>query len=239
MKKILSYICVLILSLSLFGCGEKATNTEATDNKGNTVTGKVTAIDGTSVTLTLGELSEMQPGDMPERGERPEGDKEGKEPPQRPEGSDQNPPEKPDGKPSEETDATSQATEEKARPEGEADGTDGEASEDTDATSQATEQRERPEGMPDKPDGDGQPPQMPEGGMQEFTEGSESKTYDLKDAKITSSFGSETKEVALSDIRVDTVLTLELDNDGNVKNVTIIPTMGTKPKDSGDSEKTL
>lgn len=57
-KKILSLFCAAALTLSLAACGSKST----TDYSGQTVTGEITDIDGTAVTMQLGELSE---GGMP------------------------------------------------------------------------------------------------------------------------------------------------------------------------------
>ncbi len=60
MKKLTSFICVFALVLSLTGCQGK------TSDKISTLTGKVTAIDGTTVTLQLGELTE---GKAPDSGQ--------------------------------------------------------------------------------------------------------------------------------------------------------------------------
>ena len=57
-KKILSLFCAAALTLSLAACGSKST----TDYSGQTVTGEISDIDGTAVTVQLGELSE---GGMP------------------------------------------------------------------------------------------------------------------------------------------------------------------------------
>lgn len=53
-KKIRSLFCAAALTLSLAACGSKST----TDYSGQTVTGEITDIDGTAVTMQLGELSE-------------------------------------------------------------------------------------------------------------------------------------------------------------------------------------
>ena len=52
-KKIRSLFCAAALTLSLAACGSKST----TDYSGQTVTGEITDIDGTAVTMQLGELS--------------------------------------------------------------------------------------------------------------------------------------------------------------------------------------
>ena len=105
MKKLVSILCAGAMLLSLAACGAKADTTYA----GQTITGKVTALEGTSVTLALGELTEdaapdgngQQPPDMP-NGDGQTGDQPTGTPPEKPEdtGDDtQNsqPPEKPDG----------------------------------------------------------------------------------------------------------------------------------------------
>lgn len=83
MKKILAIICALALILTMASCG-------GTDRSGTSVTGKVTSIDGTKITLSLGEISESE-----------QGGGQGGTPPEMPSGdnsSEQNgqPPEKPD-----------------------------------------------------------------------------------------------------------------------------------------------
>ncbi len=83
MKKILAIICALALILTMASCG-------GTDRSGTSVTGKVTGIDGTKITLSLGEISESE-----------QGGGQGGTPPEMPSGdnsSEQNgqPPEKPD-----------------------------------------------------------------------------------------------------------------------------------------------
>ena len=51
-KKILSLFCAAVLTLSLAACGSKTS-----DCSGQTITGEITDIDGTAVTMQLGELS--------------------------------------------------------------------------------------------------------------------------------------------------------------------------------------
>ena len=100
-------LCAMSLMLTLTACGTTG-NTE--DYSNTTLTGKVTTIDGSSVTIQLGELTEAeQPAEMPQgdmgSGEMPENaDKSGERqtPPEKPDGTDesgdgQTPPEKPDG----------------------------------------------------------------------------------------------------------------------------------------------
>lgn len=56
-KKIRSLFCAAALTLSLAACGSKTS-----DYSGQTITGEITDINGTAVTMQLGELSE---GGMP------------------------------------------------------------------------------------------------------------------------------------------------------------------------------
>ena len=76
-KKIRSLFCAAALTLSLAACGSKTS-----DYSGQTVTGEITDIDGTAVTMQLGELSA---GGMPSHDVSDSSD------------SGQTPPDKPDG----------------------------------------------------------------------------------------------------------------------------------------------
>ncbi|MCD8144759.1 MAG: hypothetical protein LUD79_05410, partial [Oscillospiraceae bacterium] len=79
MKRFISLFCAAGLLVSLAACGsqnstsETETATAATEDYSNSeLTGEVTAIDGTTITLTLGELTEA---DMSSGGgEAPGGD---------------------------------------------------------------------------------------------------------------------------------------------------------------------
>ena len=117
-KKILSLFCAAALTLSLAACGSKTS-----DYSGQTITGEITDIDGTAVTMQLGELSEggmlshsvsdgadsgQTPPDKPD-GETPSGNSssqdhassDSSQPPAKPDSqsgdSGSQPPEKPDG----------------------------------------------------------------------------------------------------------------------------------------------
>ena len=98
-KKIRSLFCAAALTLSLAACGSKTS-----DYSGQTITGEITDIDGTAVTMQLGELSA---GGMPSHGVSDSSDS-GQTPPEMPSGQDSSsdsqsgdsgsqPPEKPDG----------------------------------------------------------------------------------------------------------------------------------------------
>ena len=100
-KKFLSLLCAAAMVFSLAACGTKTDTTYA----GQTLTGRVTAIGGTSVTLALGELTE----DAAPSGGAPSGDSDSQQPPEMPSGDSESsqptgtPPEKPDGGSSDES----------------------------------------------------------------------------------------------------------------------------------------
>ncbi len=87
MKKIISLLCTATLIFSLSACGKKS------DYAGTTVTGKVTSVKDSTVTLTLGELTESE-GD----GSRPDMPSDATAPDNGSSASENSaPPEKPDG----------------------------------------------------------------------------------------------------------------------------------------------
>ena len=94
MKKLRLFLCMAIIICSLTAC-----NTQK-DYSNQTITGKVTAVKGTKVTLQLGEMTGMQggqmPGDMQQPSQMPGGDNPNGNNPQMPQSNEQ-PPEKPDG----------------------------------------------------------------------------------------------------------------------------------------------
>lgn len=59
-KKIRSLFCAAALTLSLAACGSKTS-----DCSGQTITGEITDIDGTAVTMQLGQLGKLSAGGMP------------------------------------------------------------------------------------------------------------------------------------------------------------------------------
>lgn len=92
-KKIRSLFCAAALTLSLAACGSKTS-----DCSGQTITGEITDIDGTAVTMQLGELSA---GGMPSHDASDSSDS-GQTPPDKPDGetqsgsTDSQPPEMPE-----------------------------------------------------------------------------------------------------------------------------------------------
>ena len=181
--------------LSLAACGAKADATYA----GQTITGKVTALEGTSVTLALGELTEaasggndsQQPPEMP-GGDGQTGDQPTGTPPEKPEGTSddnqngQQPPEKPDGGSSQSGD---------------------------------NQPPEMPENSENNQDG-GTPPDMPEGGMggSSFTESGETLTIDIADAAIV----KNGENVSATELAVDDVVQVTFDDNGSAATVEIV-----------------
>ena len=190
MKKLISILCAVALVLSLAACGAK----KNTEYAGQTITGKVTALSGTSVTLALGQLTQSSgpsgtAGQQPP--ELPDGDASGSQPTG-------TPPEKPDG------DDTQQDSTPPEKPDGD-----------------DTQQDSTP---PEKPDGDdtqqgGTPPEMPDGGQgSSFTESGETAVVDISAAAITKN--SET--VSASDLAVDDVLQVTFDDSGKATTVSVV-----------------
>lgn len=94
-KKLMALLCAAAMTVSLAACGAGTDTTYA----GQTLTGRVTAMDGTAVTLALGELSEdaapaggaSSDNDSQQSPEKPEGESgiqsDGGTPPEMPDGS--------------------------------------------------------------------------------------------------------------------------------------------------------
>ena len=147
MKKILSILCMLALVFSLAACGSSTS--------ADSIYGKVTAIDGSTVTVQLGEMSEqggVPSGQAPSDGQQPPEMPSGEAPSSQTPSGGQQPPEKPDG------DASGSDTS----------GNGG----------------QQPPEMPSSEAPNGQAPssQAPGGG---FTAGEETANYDLTEAVIT------------------------------------------------------
>lgn len=140
-KKILSLFCAAALTLSLAACGSKTS-----DYSGQTITGEITDIDGTAVTMQLGELSE---GGMPSDDVSDSSD------------SDQTPSDKPDGETqsgnsSSQDSASSDSSEPPAKPDSQSGSTDSQPPEmpsgqDSSSNSQSGDSGRQP---PEKPDGE-------------------------------------------------------------------------------------
>ena len=77
MKRMISLCCAGLMAFSLAACGSQnaASSSTSTPQVTSAVVGKITALDGTTVTLQLGELTENQPGDPPSQDStQPSGD---------------------------------------------------------------------------------------------------------------------------------------------------------------------
>lgn len=150
-KKIRSLFCAAALTLSLAACGSKTS-----DYSGQTVTGEITDIDGTAVTMQLGELSE---GGMPSHDVSDSSDS-GQTPPDKPDGETQS------GNSSSQDSASSDSSEPPEKPDSQSGSSDSQP--------------------PEKPDGEAPSGSAPGGmGGSSFTAGEESVTLDFANAEIT------------------------------------------------------
>jgi hypothetical protein len=125
-KKIRSLFCAAALTLSLAACGSKTS-----DCSGQTITGEITDIDGTAVTMQLGELSA---GGMPSHDVSDSSDS-GQTPPDKLDGETQS------GNSSSEDHASSDSSQPPAKPDSQSGSTD----------SQSGDSGSQP---PEKPDGE-------------------------------------------------------------------------------------
>ncbi|MCD8342528.1 MAG: hypothetical protein LUC87_10380 [Clostridiales bacterium] len=239
LKRFTALFCALALALSLAACGSSDVSQSATeeasssqteaesdqDYSGSTVTGQVTAIDGATVTLQLGELTESEGfggGEMPNGeggGEMPSGDADGSG----------TTPEMPDGEmPSGDADGSGTVPE---MPDGEMPSGDFDGS----GTVPEMPDGEMPSGdfdgsgtTPEMPDGesgdfDGEMPDGSFGGAGSFTAGEDTLEVDLTDVTISLSDGSEG---SASDLAVDDILQITFDEDGAISSVTVVTVTG-------------
>ena len=139
-KKILSLFCAAALTLSLAACGSKST----TDYSGQTVTGEITDIDGTAVTMQLGELSE---GGMPSHDVSDSSDS-GQTPPDKPDGEAQS------GNSSSQDYASSDSSQPPAKPDSKSGDSGSQPPEKPDGQSSDTQSSDSGSQPPEKPDGE-------------------------------------------------------------------------------------
>lgn len=187
-KKIRSLFCAAALTLSLAACGSKTS-----DCSGQTITGEITDIDGTAVTMQLGELSA---GGMPSHDVSDSSDS-GQTPPDKLDGETQS------GNSSSQDRASSDSSQPPAKPDSQSGSTDSQPPEmpsgqDSSSNSQSGDSGRQP---PEKPDGEA-PSGTPGGmGSSSFTAGEESVTLDFANAEITKNDESiELSDLAESDI---------------------------------------
>ena len=203
-------LCAAAMTLSLAACGAAGSGTDA-----STLTGRITAIEGETVTLQLGTL-----------------EKSDQTPPEKPDGEGQEPA---DGKASGTTDAAqSGAAESDAsrtppeKPEG-ADAAEGESKADGapkgpapsgEAPSGEAPSGEAPSG--EAPDGEAPGGTAPGGGPggapSAFTAGEESVSLDFSETVITR--GTETLE--LSDLAEGMILTVEVNGEGTAATASVV-----------------
>ncbi len=180
-KSVLAMMCSAALVMA--GCGTTAavssTASSSTDYSNQTITGKVTAIDGNSVTVQIGTMSEDQRGgEAPSGSAAPDG-----EAPSMPEGS-----AAPDGQ--------------NGGPGGAQQGGDHKQE---DGTSGATSSADTETGATSSAAPDGQGGGM---GGQTFTAGDATATFDLSSATITSTDTTDAKsvsDIAVDDVIILTV----------------------------------
>ena len=186
-KKIRSLFCAAALTLSLAACGSKTS-----DYSGQTITGEITDIDGTAVTMQLGELSA---GGMPSHDVSDSSDS-GQTPPDKPDGETQS------GNSSSEDHASSDSSQPPAKPDSQSGSTDSQPPEmpsgqNSSSNSQSGDSGSQP---PEKPDGEA-PSGTPGGMGSSFTAGEESVTLDFANAEITKNDESiELSDLAEGDI---------------------------------------
>ena len=147
-KKIRSLFCAAALTLSLAACGSKTS-----DCSGQTITGEITDIDGTAVTMQLGELSA---GGMPSHDVSDSSDS-GQTPPDKLDGETQS------GNSSSEDHASSDSSQPPAKPDSQSGSTDSQSGspdsqppempsgQDSSSNSQSGDSGSQP---PEKPDGE-------------------------------------------------------------------------------------
>lgn len=227
MKKLISTFCALAMVFAMTGCQQQTDSTESTDvvDYSNTsLTGKVTAVDGTVVTLQLGELAET---DMT----MPEGQDPGA-------GNDEIPsmPSDEDGASNGEIDQLPTGGSDNTLtelPTGDAEGAISELP--------SGETGDTPPDLPSGEQGAGEagstPPDIPngEGGgmamggnMTSFTAGDETATIDLTGATVNAESMDGTVDSSIDDITVGDILVVNVGENNTVTTVTIkyIPEMG-------------
>lgn len=227
MKKLISTFCALAMVFAMTGCQQQTDSTESTDvvDYSNTsLTGKVTAVDGTVVTLQLGELAET---DMT----MPEGQDPGA-------GNDEIPsmPSDEDGASNGEIDQLPTGGSDNTLtelPTGDAEG----AISELPSGETGDTPPDLPSGEQDAGEAGGTPPDMPngEGGgmamggnMTSFTAGDETATIDLTGATVNAESMDGTVDSSIDDITVGDILVVNVGENNTVTTVTIkyIPEMG-------------
>lgn len=196
MKKALALICSAAVALSFAGCGGK---TETTSTDLSEITGQVTEIDGTEITLRLGELNEnSQPSQPP--ADKPSGSES------QPSDS-QAPPEKPDNRNNDNTQTPHE------KPNGE-------------NNSDNQTPPNMPNNNSEKPSDNGNTPSdmpqnMPPEAGNAFTPSNDTITVDAENAEITIENGTETTDGTIDDIKENDIITLQIDENNSAKEITV------------------
>ena len=188
-KKIIALLCVVTMLLSITACSKSADYSE------QTIIGQVTEINGTKVTLQLGEMSDENTAhnNQSESMGKPDGNSNGQVPPASPEGEQQSNGETPPELPSGEQQGNGQTPPE--IPDGET--------------------------PPEKPDGDGALPNGNNAPMGGFTAGKEIVTLDFDGAEIKVEAGMRTTNGTLENISVGSVLVVEVGEENRAETATV------------------
>ena len=204
-KKIRSLFCAAALTLSLAACGSKTS-----DYSDQTITGEITDIDGTAVTMQLGELSA---GGMPSHDVSGSSDS-GQTPPDKPDGETQS------GNSSSQDSASSDSSQPPEKPDSQSGSTDSQPPEmpsgqDSSSNSQSGDSGSQP---PEKPDGEAPSGSAPGGmGGSSFTAGEESVTLDFANAEIT----KNDESIELGDLAEGDILTVEVGSNNTAASATV------------------
>ncbi len=196
MKKALALICSAAVALSFAGCGSK---TETTSTDLSEITGQVTEIDGTEITLQLGELNEnsqssQPPADKPSGSESQPSDSQA--PPEKPNNGNSDNTQTPHEKPNGENNSDNQTP-----------------------PNMLNNNSEKPSDNGNTPSD--MPQNMPPKAGNAFTPSNDTITVDAENAEITIETGSETTDGTIDDIKENDILTLQIDENNSAKEITV------------------
>ena len=232
MKKRQLFLYALSLSVSAAAFGGVNVFADS-DYSNQTITAKVTSIDGSSVDLQVGELNlpEMPEGgemQTPPDGNGPSGDVQGSDG----QNNDaQTPPEKPDDNDNGAQGSNGQNSDAQTAPEkpddndNGAQGSDGQSNDAQTPPEKPDDNSNGAQGSDEQSSDAQTPPEMPNGGgMDFFTAGDDTLTLDFADTEILVENGNDTEEGSLDDIAADSILSIEFDENGDVAQVTVLST---------------
>ncbi len=229
MKKRQLFLYALSLSVSAAAFGGVSVLADS-DYSNQTITAKVTGIDGSSVDLQVGELNLPEGGEMqtPPDGNGPSGDAQGSDG----QNNDaQTPPEKPDDNGNGAQGSNGQNSDAQTAPEkpddndNGAQGSDGQSNDAQTPPEKPDDNSNGAQGSDEQSSDAQTPPEMPNGGgMDFFTAGDDTLTLDFADTEILVENGNDTEEGSLDDIAADSILSIEFDENGDVAQVTVLST---------------